>query len=500
MATSLPSPRSPLAAPWASSSSSSPRRAPAASPAPALQHTPGALSPRSRSAALGHSAPALLAGLPASPRPLSAQALAAAAATAAPLAGHAQRVRHAVLLPGPRQPLLATAGEDAYVCLWDVAADLPHAPLPALRGHAQPVTCLAALAPCLLASGSRDGTVRVWRPPAPAPAAVHRWGGASAVRCLAPLPPPSPASPYAFAVGYEDGALLQWAGGQQQPAVLLPAPPHATPLAYLAALPCAGGGGGGVRLLSSRGPAAHLWAPCASGSGSLRLLGALTGHGGAVSQAVALGDGRLATACAADGLVRLYSTEELEGGGAVAPEQCLRGHPPGALSLCPHPAASQGGLGLCSAGSDGVLRVWGARAGHGALLVTAEVALAARLGALAAVGVVAPGVLGVAGAAGCALLHYAGFASRVLGLWEAERGEGGWQCLAGWGGDGGEGGEEGASSSSSSSSSGEAADEQPAEGRCWAVTFGGDGGAVRTYRVLRPPPAAADEEGALAAP
>ena len=71
-----------------------------------------------------------------------------------------------------------------------------------LHGHTSGVTCLAALAGGLLASGSRDATVRVWSVAARACVAVFDEGQAS-VRCLAALPD-------------GDGAgqgELQWAAG-----------------------------------------------------------------------------------------------------------------------------------------------------------------------------------------------------------------------------------------------------------------------------------------------
>lgn len=69
-----------------------------------------------------------------------------------------------------------------------------------LHGHTSGVTCLAALAGGLLASGSRDATVRVWSVAARACVAVFDEGQAS-VRCLAALPDGDGAGQWRIAVG-----------------------------------------------------------------------------------------------------------------------------------------------------------------------------------------------------------------------------------------------------------------------------------------------------------
>ena len=78
------------------------------------------------------------------------------------LRGHRGRVWTAVAHPG--LPLLATAGDDRAVCLWDADTGLR---TNRLTGHTGRVFSLA-FSPdgSLLASGGEDGTVRLWHLPA----------------------------------------------------------------------------------------------------------------------------------------------------------------------------------------------------------------------------------------------------------------------------------------------------------------------------------------------
>lgn len=71
----------------------------------------------------------------------------------------------------PRRPLLATAGDDRTVRLWDAHTGRE---LAALTGHTGRVLAVA-FSPdgALLASGGEDGTVRVWEVPADRPAALR---------------------------------------------------------------------------------------------------------------------------------------------------------------------------------------------------------------------------------------------------------------------------------------------------------------------------------------
>jgi WD40 repeat protein len=94
-----------------------------------------------------------------------------------PLLGHRYQVTSVAwwLLPSTGSPMLATAGADKTVRVWDAGTGLQHGG--PLQGHIKDVTCVVALGPpgppgpggdsgarALLASGSEDGTVRLWDP------------------------------------------------------------------------------------------------------------------------------------------------------------------------------------------------------------------------------------------------------------------------------------------------------------------------------------------------
>ena len=89
-------------------------------------------------------------------------------------------------------------------------SDLRHShvnrkPQATLEGHSSGVTCLAALPDGTLASGSADGTVRLWRD---GESVDTLWGHRGTVRCLAVFPDGMLAS------GSADSNVLLWEDGE----------------------------------------------------------------------------------------------------------------------------------------------------------------------------------------------------------------------------------------------------------------------------------------------
>jgi WD40 repeat protein/transcriptional regulator with XRE-family HTH domain len=281
--------------------------------------------------------------------------------------------------------LLATGAGDGTVRLWSIGpvADVEPTPLArpsaALRGHAG-VVCGVALSADgrLVASGSDDGSVRLWEGETGRPLAVlhgHRAG----VRRVAVS-----ADGRLVASGGEDPTVQVWEVGTGRSVATIHG--HAGAIWGVALsgdgqLAASGGADGALRLWDVRrelplaSVAAHVggvWDVALSddgrlvatggGDGTLRLWDAETGrqraslhgHAGVVWRVAVSGDGQVAASGGADGSVRVWDTRT----GALL--DALHGH----TGVVWRVALSAHGERVASAGEDGTVRLWDVSTGR----------------------------------------------------------------------------------------------------------------------------------------
>ncbi|TQC47406.1 hypothetical protein EEB14_20865 [Rhodococcus sp. WS4] len=268
------------------------------------------------------------------------------------LTGHTGRVRavEAVPLSGNRT-LLASAGDDGTVRLWDPATGSPHGE--PLTDHTGPVSAVAAVplsgGRTLLATIGDDGRVRLWNPDTGQqhknPLTDHT-GPVSAVAAV----PLSGGRTLLATIG-DDGRVRLWNPdtGQQH---RKPLTGHTGPLLAVlavAAVPLSGG----RTLLAFAGDdgRVRLWNP----DTGRRHKKPLTGHTGPVSAvaAVPLSGGRTLLASAGDdGTVRLWNPDT-----GRRHKKPLTDHTGPVSAVATVPLSGNRTL-LASAGDDGTVRLW----------------------------------------------------------------------------------------------------------------------------------------------
>lgn len=191
---------------------------------------------------------------------------------AASMPGHTDAVLTAAF--SPDGTALATGGGDATVRLWDLTT---HCPGAALTGHTGWVM-IVAWSPCgrLLASGGADAAVRLWTVApggrAASPAGVLR-GHTKVVTCAAWEPAHAPAPRGGrLATGAKDGTVRLWSATTGKRCV-------ATLASHRLAVTAVAWGGGGRLYSASRDGTVNVW-----DDGACVLVTSLKGHGHWVNQ------------------------------------------------------------------------------------------------------------------------------------------------------------------------------------------------------------------------
>jgi WD40 repeat protein len=259
------------------------------------------------------------------------------------LGGHQGVVNGVCPVTVAGEQLLASAGVDGTVRIWDPQTGLLRATLEGHQDGAWSVCPVTAAGRELLASAGADGTVRIWDPETGQQRATlegHRHGVYSV--CAVTV-----AGKQLLASAGSDGTVRIWdpETGQQRATV----EGHRREVNGMCAVTAAG-----KHLLASASVdrTVRIWDP---ETGQLRAI--LEGHQGSVWSVcpVTVAGRELLASAGNDGTVRIWDAQTGQ------QRARLVGHQGGVYSLCPVIAA--GKELLASAGSDGTVRIWDAQTG-----------------------------------------------------------------------------------------------------------------------------------------
>ncbi|MBV9174464.1 MAG: helix-turn-helix domain-containing protein, partial [Chloroflexi bacterium] len=290
----------------------------------------------------------------------------------ATLQGDVGRVRTVALSADGH--LLAAGDTDGIVRLWETTTGRS---LSSLKGHTAEVHGVALSAKGnLLASGGADGAARVWETSSGQPVATCRAGVVWGVAM--------PADGQLVVSGGTDGAVRLWDTNTGQPVATLQGHTGTIRSVALSA-------DGRVAASGGEDAMVRLW-----DAGSGQLVVTLRGHTSGVLAVAVSGDGQFLASGSGDGTVRLWDV------GTGRPLQTLRGHAGGIRSV----ALCGDGYLVASGGTDGTVRLWETSGGQAVAMLPAH----------------AGEVRGVALSAGGDLLASGG-ADGVLRLWETRTGK-----------------------------------------------------------------------------
>jgi WD40 repeat protein len=236
------------------------------------------------------------------------------------------------------QDLLASAGGDGTIRVWDPATGQQRATLEGHQGEVPAVCAVTVAGRHLLASGGRDGTVRIWDPATGQQLAVLQ-GHQGTVRGVCAV---TVTGHELLASAGESGTIRIWDPATGQQLAVLQG--HEGPLAGVCALAVTG-----HQLLASAGRdgTVRIWDPV---TGQQRVV--LEGHRDWVAGvcAVTVAGRHLVASAGEDGTVRIWDPR------TGMPSAVLQGHRDWVSAVCAVTVAGQ--RLLASASFDGTIRVW----------------------------------------------------------------------------------------------------------------------------------------------